>query len=286
MDLILPLIMITAGSLLVVAVLLFISFLFLLFFGRFIHPPSDSILAKLMNWSAYFDRMNTHLIYKPPSKAKLLALKEKRTKAKLDMPRQKTTEVDSSESRIQLVDVDEQDWFQSDEPFHGNDPYNSDYVSKLIEKLESLGIEVTDDSERLEIASTHRVQGWILNILLPDRTLVFDAEMISSGKDYGVLLNSFARITQGEWAPKMVRATVDFNGYRAFVEFEYQGEKYTWDFEHHFDWVSPEFHEFIQKFAEEHLPGRYINLRTESQESAVLYLPEATADELKRFLDQ
>jgi outer membrane protein assembly factor BamB len=189
-------------------------------------------------------------------------------------------------SSLRWEETAQDDLIMAEYPSPGNGPDNSEYVDVLVSILKGLGINVADDPERIATASTHRVQALILGSLLPDRILIFDAEMISTGRDYGVLLNSLAQLTGGEWNPSNVRAAVDLDGYHAYMKFEYQGETHSWDFEHHFDWVSPEFHELCRVFAEEHLPGRFISLRTDSQESAFLYLPLEAAEEMERFLDQ
>jgi hypothetical protein len=262
-------------------VLLLLTFLFLLMLGTIIRPTSGSTLDRLVNWVAYFDRRTTHLIYRPRRRA------VPRGDRSGETPDDSSTALKSRPSpspQLDWVDVHEHETLSADKPFRGTYP-DSDYARAILQRLVTLGVQVTDDPTNLAIAGTHRVQGWILYALLPDRTLVFDREMVSSARDYARLLYRFAHISGGEWQPEGVRAAFDNYAKRAYVKFLHHGERLTWDFEHYGDWVSPEFDELIAQFADAHLPGAYIQLRTDSQESAVLYLPRGIAPEFRRFLD-
>jgi hypothetical protein len=180
--------------------------------------------------------------------------------------------------------VSSEDRIKQEEPWIGDAEGNRAFVQDLCSKLEELGIKVTPESDSFEIAASHKIHAWILQALLPDRVLIFDREMVSSGRDYAILLYSFAHITGGDWKPESVRAAVDFAGSRAYVEFAVNSQIYAWDFEQQFDWVSVRFDEEIIEFSKRELPGDFIHIQTESQETGILYLPNNASAVIEHFL--
>lgn len=114
-----------------------------------------------------------------------------------------------------------------------------------------------------------------------------DEECIEEPEDYASLVARFAAATDGLWRPENLRAAgLDIEGKRSddvtVVEFEHDGRQIRWVIEGtSSDWVQPDFHDCLEAFVDQNIPGRFITLPGGGQDGYYCYVPPALLDELR-----
>lgn len=115
----------------------------------------------------------------------------------------------------------------------------------------------------------------------------YDREMIYREDDYARLTDEFTEATSGQWRlANLSSSYVPVDGVplcdTTAVNFDHDGRHFRWQFSGTCsDWVQAQFEGYVSEFAEQHLPGRFINLPTFDQTAEWLYLPAQVVEDLR-----
>jgi hypothetical protein len=142
------------------------------------------------------------------------------------------------------------------------------------------------ESVSVDEASRLRDLPSIVERLLPERRIHFDAECIGDGDDLERVVGYFADAAQPDWQLAELSGDLDFDAGRGTIEFEVTGIPYRWEFEQTGDWVSRELIELLARFARSHLPGDFVELPTPDQCYCAVYLKRPAAEDLSKLLEE
>ncbi len=122
----------------------------------------------------------------------------------------------------------------------------------------------------------------------PERLVWFDAEMDSD--TYADLIRRFAAATGGEWAPERMEFDViadkHTNDFQITLDVEVRGEVIHGEWTDSSKWVSEGFLDLIERIAQTHLSGAFVDIPMHDQTMLFAYLPHPCVRDLQALLDQ
>ena len=137
-----------------------------------------------------------------------------------------------------------------------------------------------------EAASQIRDAPGIFRLILPKRTIHFDAECIYGSDDLECLVAHFADATEGTWGLSELSARLHHSAGRGFLDFDTNGRSFHWEFEQPGDYVSQELLNQLQAFAHAELPGDFVEVPTPDQCYCAVYLDRLAAEGVHTLLDE
>jgi hypothetical protein len=125
--------------------------------------------------------------------------------------------------------------------------------------------------------------GNLVRVLIPNYVLFEDSECIYQGDDLVKLTEEIAKITNGNWKPKDIKADFDRGDNRATIEFSSQGENFNWEFEQYGDYINDGYFNALERYAENNLEGKFFQFSSMGQEFCLLYLPDPISTDFSEF---
>ena len=120
-----------------------------------------------------------------------------------------------------------------------------------------------------------------------ERLLWFDAEMDSD--TYADLVRRFAAATGGEWAPERMEIDVIADKYTNDFQFtldvEVRGEVIHGEWTDSSKWAAEGFLDLIERIAQTHLSGAFVDIPMHDQTMLFAYLPHPCVRDLEALLD-